>query len=389
MTKEQSFFLSTIKEYICGLETAAEDVDWWTIYKYSQSHQLTAIIYHQCKEFLPSDVSEAFKSASLSIIYSNINRRKITEALLLTLKKNSIDSFLVKGLNVAEYYPNWQYRTMGDSDIVVDDLQKTHLLLIERGFDCISQTKDREQHYSYMGMDFEIHDRLVYDQVTNLDSVTEFLSKYKAYLVNNKIDDSVHFIFVLNHLRKHFMNRGVGFRQFVDIAVLVKYNKRIDWNWTEKKLAEIELLSFARVVFYYVEAWFGIPAPFASQNIQEEIFEDSTNSIFKNGVFGFDNQDHDDFIISNYVRKSRFSAILMMKYALGVVFPSYQDLIRAEQYSFLRAKPILLPVAWVYRFGRAIKNKRFSEGRTQISKSFVSKEYIAKREEMFRNWGLE
>lgn len=113
---------------------------------------------------------------------------------------------------------------MGDTDIVVDDLGKAHNFLLDIGFKNVSKNKGKEYQYSKQNIEFELHDRLVYEGVTNRDSITEFLNDYSDYAANGKLDDSFHFIFVLNHLRKHFMNSGVGFGRFIDITILTKNN---------------------------------------------------------------------------------------------------------------------------------------------------------------------
>lgn len=389
MTNEQRYFLSTIKDYICGLKTEAKDVDWQTVFAYSQSHQFTAIIYHQCKNFIPEPISDSYKSASLSTIYSNTNRRKITDDLLCRLRENGINCFLIKGFDIADLYPNWQYRTMGDTDIVVDDLKKAHSILLDRGFNNLSKIKDREYQYSKQNMEFELHDRLVYEEAINLDSTTEFLNDFRKYVVDGRLDDSFHFIFVLNHLRKHFMNSGVGFRQFVDIAILIKNDDKIDWTWTEEQLCEIGLLPFAKTVFYYIERWFGVKSPIKVASVSEDVYEASIKYVFDNGVFGFDNEENKGFLASNTARKAKNQKLAMLKSAMQKVFPRYRDLVVSERYSFFEGKSVLLPVAWIYRMISVIRRKGFDEGRNQISKSFVSKEYIAKREEMFKNWGLD
>jgi len=390
VTKEQHFFLSIIKDYIHGSKTEVyETVDWQATFDYSQSHQLTAIVYHQCKSIIPQNIFEAFKSYSLSTIYSNINRRKTTESVIDLLQENGIECFLIKGFDIADYYPNWQYRTMGDTDIVVNDVEKSHNILLGAGFKNLSKNKDREYQYSKQNMEFELHDRLVYEEAINLDRITKFLNAYSDYVVDGKLDDSFHFIFVLNHLRKHFMNSGVGFRQFVDIAVLIKNDDRIDWTWTEERLGSVGLLPFAKTVFYYIEQWFGVKAPIEAEDVSGEVFEESTAYVFDNGVFGFDNEANKDFLVSNTVRKAKNKRLAMMKTAMQKAFPSYKALITSERYSFLKGKPILLPAAWIYRIISGVHRKGFNSGKKQISKSFVSKDYIAKREEMFRNWGLE
>lgn len=389
MTKEQIFFLSIIKDYIDGRKTEVDEtVDWKRIFDYSRSHQLVPIIYHQCKSFIPANFSDGFKSISFVAISSNIKRRKLTDKVVDSLIKAGIDCFLVKGFDIADYYPNWQYRTMGDTDIVVNDLEKAHSVLLNIGFQSITKIKDREYQYLIDNMEFELHDRLVYEEAVNLDSATEYLNNYKDYVSDGKINDSFHFIFVLNHLRKHFMNSGVGFRQFVDVAVLIKSNSNLDWNWIESELDKIGLLPFAKKVFHYIQRWFGVIAPIASEDVPENIFEESTEYIFKNGVFGFNNIENKDYLVSNTVRKSKYPKLAMIKSALQKVFPSYKTLAAVDKYSFLKGKPFLLPAAWIYRFFIGVRKKGINKVGKFLSESFVSKEYIEKREEMFSNWGL-
>ena len=388
LAKEKTFFLSIIKDYIDGKKTEAdESVDWKMIFDYSQSHQLVAIVYHQCKSFMSVDITDAFKSSTFSTIYSNRNRKKLTENILSILKESGISCFLIKGFEIANYYPNWEYRTMGDTDIVVDDLEKAHEILLNNNFQNISKNKEKEFQYCKLGIEYELHGRLVYDEAINLDSATAFLNSYRKHLFDGKLEDSFHFIFILNHLRKHFMNSGAGFRQFIDVAVLIKNNDKIDWTWTEEQLDRIGLLSFAKVVFYYIERWFGISAPIKPVSISEEVFETSTEYVFNNGVFGFGNEANKAYSASNIVRKSRHPKLTMVIIALKKIFPSYTAMTGSQNYSFLCGKPFLLPIAWIYRWGKTIKNGKINEGKKQISKSFVSKTYVAEREEMFKNWG--
>ena len=222
-----------------------------------------------------------------------------------------------------------------------------------------------------------------------ISRVSAVLNYREHTLINDKLDDSFHFIFVLDHLRKHFMKRGVGLRQFIDIAVLIKNDTKINWKWTEDKLIEIGLFPFAKTVFFYINKWFGVTTPIAPAEVPEDVFDRSTDHVFNNGVFGFENKDNKDFLASNTVRQAKHPRFAMMVVAVKKMFPSYEELSTSEYYAFLKGKPYLLPAAWIYRVYRGVANNKISEGKEQISKSFVSTEYIAKREEMFKNWGID
>lgn len=140
--------------------------------------------------------------------------------------------FVIKGPEIAEYYPVPALRTMGDVDIVVKDRSVAHEVMIKQGFTNITKLSDREWQYYKMNMEFELHDRLVYKELINMDLQEVFFNDFWKYVENNKIDLNFHFVFLIYHLKKHFMNSGVGFRQFVDLAVLIK-NAELNWDWIE------------------------------------------------------------------------------------------------------------------------------------------------------------
>lgn len=147
-------------------------------------------------------------------------------------------------------------------------------------------------------------------------------------------------------------------------------------------------MPFAKIVFYYIQRWFGIIAPIVSEDVPEDIFDISTDYIFKNGVFGFDNAENKNYLVSNIARKSKYPKFAMIKSALQIIFPSYKVMVVSEEYQFIKKIPIILPFAWVYHIFRYIRKRGFNNARKQISKSFVTKDYISQREEMFRNWGV-
>lgn len=142
-------------------------------------------------------------------------------------------------------------------------------------------------------------------------------------------------------------------------------------------------------VFYYLNRWFGVTAPITQAAVPNDVFEMSTAYVFENGVFGFENKNNKAFLASNTVRHSKYPKLAMLLVAVKKVFPNYESLVASEQYAFLIRRPYLVPIAWVYRLYRGVANKRINEGKKILKDSFVSKEYIAKREEMFRNWGVE
>ena len=69
------------------------------------------------------------------------------------------------------------------------------------------------------------------------------------------------------------------------------------------------------------------------------------------------------------------------------VFPSYEFLKVSEFYRFLDGKPLLLPVAWCYRFYLMIIGKTTSADAI-IERIMQSNEVINERDSELRHWGL-
>ena len=182
------------------------------------------------------------------------------------------------------------------------------------------------------------------------------------------------------------MNSGVGFRMFMDIA-LVADKIHVDWNEMENRLKKYGMFEFARKCYGFIEKWFTIHTPL-SVDIDRLFFEEATQKIFIDGIFGFDNIDNTGNDVINKIRRKRYHKKEMFKIALKQIFPSGSELKNHKQYSYLNMSVMMLPVAWTHRFYRIIKNKKMDIGIRKIRNIFVTKKQINKRENMMRKWGL-
>lgn len=393
MTIEQSFFLKVLSDHLNNKYTSEPStiIDWRMILHLAQIHQVEGIIFHQCKDFLPDELKPYLYDKYCSTLSNYANREYLINQLINALLSESIDCFIIKGVTVANLYPFPALRTMGDTDLVVhtEDRKKVHEILLTQGYDIKSQFEDREWIYYKGKYEFELHDRLIYSEAINRDSHEEFFMDFWDYVHNGELDWNFHFLFLVLHLRKHLMNSGVGFRQFMDIAVLTKNNDSLDWDYIEEKLIELDLIKFARIVFALNEVWFEIKTPIKTETLEDSFYQQATDHVFSNGVFGFDNAENKDNVSINNARKSKNQKAGMLKSAILKVFPSYENLIAVPKYSFLKGKKWLLPWAWIYRIFHSLNRRKFANNVNTVKSSFVSNESIEKRTEWLKKWGLE
>ena len=381
MTTEQSFFLSALSDHLHRNPTNIPSaLDWNEITSIAKSHQVEGILYYQCKQ-------QCFLQGYSSTLFYYTNRAKTIAALTERLNEVDIEHFIIKGASVAAFYPVPALRTMGDTDLVVhrEDRERTNEIMLGLGFKNQSSFDDREWVYYKGDMEFELHDHLVYTEDVNQDKHVTFFNDFWKYVHDGELDPNFHFLFLLLHLRKHLMNSGVGFRQFMDIAVMMQQD--LNWGWIIERLSELELLEFCQTVVALIEKWFGVPAPVPNltKEIGEYFCETAAEAVFKNGVFGFDNAENSDNVVIN-ARIAGKSSTSLVAHKL---FPSYRSMCIVPYYSFLKGKPWLLPAAWLYRIVRTVVQGKTKNRMKFLADSFVDKEKIERRNEELKQWGLK
>ena len=393
MIIEQQFFLDVLSDHLNYRKTCKPSINlnWSKLLYFAQIHQVEGIIYFQCKDFLPTEIKNTLKNKYCYILCNYANREYLINQLFENLKEEKIDFFIVKGLSIALFYPFSSLRTMGDTDLVVhtEYRNKVHSILLEQGYKNVSRFEDREWIYTKGVFEIELHDRLIYSESINRKELEDFFANFWIYVHDGELDWNYHFLYLILHLRKHLMNYGVGFRQFLDIATIIKNNNSLDWSYIEKQLITLDLIEFSRTVFSLNEIWFGIKSPLQSKVIDDLFFQNATEHIFRNGVFGFDNAENRDNVSINNVLKSKNRKFEMIKSAICKLFPSYENMITVPMYSFLIGKKWLLPWAWIYRFYIGASKKRIATGVNSVKSSLVSDDKIEKRTKWLKQWGLE
>ena len=381
--------LQILKDHIHSTSTTPFTADWSALITLSKKHEVASIVYSQCKDFIPEPYRTELFTLYSSSMFFYVNRQKMMEKIESSL--SDIQHFTIKGSSVADYYPFPAFRTMGDTDIVVhtEDRVEVDKRLRSLGLNCVSSFDDREWQYYRNDMEFELHDHLVYSESVNVDKQVEYFNDFWKHVKGNKLDWNFHFMFLILHLRKHFMNSGVGFRQFLDIAVLTSRGPVFDWSWIKGELEKLGLWAFTERVFALNEYWFDVNPPIAISDFPDSFFTSATELIGRNGIFGFDNEENAGNTAVNATRGEGYSRSSMLKRAARGLFPTYRTLITVPHYSYLMNKPWLLPFVWIHRALRSIKNKRVQSNlRSVAATSFADKQTIQKREAVYQEWGL-
>ena len=389
--RELKEFIGILSDFLmCRKTTMHDNIDWPVIIKLSKIHQVEGIVYFQCRGLIPSEIHTTVEQAYAAAIYYFKNRENILQGIRKSFEQNGIQSFEVKGTKVAKYYPIPALKTMGDLDIVIHKKQMALAgeLLIEKGFIKLFDFINKESGYSYNKINVELHYQLIYDEIVTDKKQQEFFNNCWEYVNNGELDHSFHFLFLIAHLRKHMLNEGAGFRQFMDIAAVVKNDASLNWNWIAEKLDYLKLSRFAETCLGLIDYWFGIKAPIQYPRAEQTFLDCASMRIASNGVFGFSNKDNFNNDVYNHIinfKGPRWAGRMLI--AMKRAFPGYAFLRVGEPYKFLNGRPWLLPLAWCRRFYLMARGKT-TDASDIMGKIMASDEAVDLRLEELRHWGL-
>lgn len=391
MTCEDTYFIKILSDFLNEKKSVLQaDIDWIKLLKLAKNHQVDGILFYQCKSFLPARIAKNLEERFASTLFYYKNREVLIDRIGESFTVNNIPFFWIKGMNVAQFYPQPALRTMGDCDLVIhpEDRDAAETILSGMGLSKKIAFTGKERGFTINHMNIELHHRLVYDEVITLPVQQRFFNNCWQYVKDGKPDSNFEFLFLLVHLRKHMLNEGVGIRQFMDLAVLVRYNQSLNWNWLSEKLQELKLYRFAETCFAMIDQWFGIKAPLNYKMPDSGFLKQATISILANGVFGFTNLSNKANGIMNEMRAFKGPRWLFrLMRVLEKSFPGYEFLKIGKPYQFLNGRPWLLPVAWVYRFHLMRLGKTTSASHI-FGHIMTKNDLIDARETELRQWGL-
>ena len=383
---EHTILLDVLSDHLHKRKTVLPaDADLTALAGMARRQQVDGIVYVQCGYPPIPSLAEAYSAAT----YYYANRTRMMAKIKAAFTKQQIPFFTVKGLTVAKYYPIPALRTMGDCDVVVPPARMQDAIEAMRslGFEGADEIHHHEWSCDGGGLHFEVHDQLEQDLKTVSKAQQTFFNDFMPYLTEGELDRNFHFLFLLSHLRKHWVGSGVGVRQFFDLAAILQNGEPLDFVWIEEKLRELDMTDLAHVCYSLIERWFGVCVPVEFERLGDADAVRVTEVVLQNGVFGTGDL-HDG-------RKSRYALskgplwFKNLVFLFQSVFLPYKELKRYEGITYLDGRPWLLPAAWVHRFFLLLKRRDMSKTRETLQQNIVSKDDLETRKDYLQKLGIK
>lgn len=319
------------------------------IYRMSKRHCVDVMALRGVElssEVLPNALDQKWQirqtqSALQSLIQAEEKNNIIQEFVARGIKVLPLKGCIMKGL-----YPKDEYRQMSDLDFLIDPEMEVQARDVMNNLGYETKRWKKDHHDSYLKkpwMNVELH--------IDLPSIEGF--SHKGYFDNiwdRVIDDETRkgvykmtwedfYIFMVQHLARHFYYSGIGIRFIMDIYIFLKEKRQVlDFVYLNRELDKLNLRKFNEDIVKIAKKWFGAVATDTYTDIEE--------MIILSGVYGTSNQ-RDMRTLEKLSTKYHSAGLAKIVHISRWIFPEYGFM--CNQYSFLERMPILLPFFWLHR----------------------------------------
>lgn len=320
---------------------------------------------------MPNQLRESWGKSILQYMAYNAHSRYVQKNIPLT-----VPYVILKGTSAAKYYPNPEYRIMGDIDIITkrEDFYEAYNQLQNNGYMVINKS-ERETSCQKNGVVIELH--RYFASLNNPEQ-----SKYLDDLIIENITpthilpDMINGLVLLEHISQH-LEHGLGLRQIIDWMMFV--DKCLpDDKWPEfcEMAYSIGLKRLAIITTKMCETYLGLCKRKWCEEADITACDQLMEYIMSSGNFG------NKWISESAVGETVFSYI--RKPIAAFKWLQERGTVNWEA---AQKHPILKPFAWVYQTGRYLIRGFKQEGSTSALKA----EYIAakKRINLFESLGVK
>ncbi len=254
------------------------------------------------------------------------------EKVLQEFEKAEIKNVPLKGYFMKHFYPQTDFRTMTDIDILVDkrDFKKVEQIFLKLGYKNANVLNSKEIHFERDLQYFEIQSTINAGDDRCFDDIWSRVRLRDGYNFSYEMLPEDFYIYMVYHTAKHFKSGGMGIRMVMDICVYLNACTSLDFGYINGRLKEMELTAYEHQLRGLSLNWF------SSEPTKINAF----------GEFVLYCTTYGKRVVSFFQDNRRTKR----GYWIKQFFPPYSSM--KKKYGYLERLPILLPFSWVQYWGR-------------------------------------
>ena len=390
-------FLAILKaalrgEKITDLKDLSQE-QWQEIFTMAEAHKVLPMVYQTVYEVPGLADAQGIRAAVRKQVL--IQARKTDEFLTLNrkLKESGCHPLVVKGLICRNLYPLPDLRISSDEDVLIPEEQFGLCCKVFREFGMDTHIEEARMETEYEvpfrkkdGVLFvELHKSLFPPEADAYGDWNRFFEDARAHLVEEgdvlTLSYTDHLFYLICHAFKHFIHSGFGIRQICDIVMFANaYGTKVDWDRVYDNCCQIHGEVFTAAIFRIGEKYLtfdpvkaAYPKSFSDISADEA---DMLQDLLSAGVYGGATMSR---LHSSNMTLEAVSADKKgkkgKKSLKNTLFPPVESL--KQRYSYLQNYPVLLPVAWLSRIFRYLRESKESEDNSIVQSLQIGNQRIA------------
>lgn len=283
-----------------------------------------------------------------------LNQTYEIEHLDALYNTEGIAHVFLKGSSLRKLYPTPELREMCDIDVLVpvEQAEEAYAAAQRDGYVSNGSASHNEAFFKPPFIELELHTYMV-------PTENKYFDYYRSVWTRARREGSSDtytfgaedaYIFALVHTWKHYVGHGTGIRPILDVAVLEKtYGDRLDRAYLNAELKKLSLTDFAENVMQLAACWFGAehtePTP-ERQRLEHRLLTGAT--------YGTREQSESNLLMKK-MQQGKSERRAKTEIFFRQVFPPYSTM--ASRFRWVGRVPVLLPAAWVARWGQLLVTK--------------------------------
>lgn len=260
------------------LQCTISEEEWKRIYDISKEQTISGIMLDTVSKLHENQKPPKQLLLQWAMLYkriqnSNIKANSILVELLAELKKNGIESYLLKGQGIAQNYPNPLNRICGDIDLYFTpgNFEKAMEYFSSKEEPIEDHSEDSHAETAYKGVKVELHKKNAtfytkrlqkrYNQISD----KLILNSQTSVTINDKdiavLPPLLNALQLLSHMLRHIITSGLGLRQVCDWVLFIDKNLcTIDKEEFITAMKELDLLGTYKAISAISVDYLGLPA---------------------------------------------------------------------------------------------------------------------------------
>lgn len=383
--------------------------EWMMLFRKAEIHQIFPMIYDAvftcpaARAMDPNFFASLKRQIMQKVMYQVMKTDEFLK-LYKYLNERDIYPLVVKGIICRQLYPNPDYRSSGDEDMLIDPswFPRCHESMLEYGMEASIEEEhlmtEYEVPYGKKGspISIELHKSLFPHDSKAYGELNQFFSNVHESAVTitvqgvdiKTLNYTDHLFYLICHAFKHFLHSGFGIRQVCDMVMFANaYGDKIDWHDVLEKCRMICADQFAAALFKIGEKYLVFDSERAcySKEWRDRIVDENAllQDLLMSGIFGDSDMSrkHSSMITLNAVIAQKEGKKAKSN-VLKTIFPDRKSMEGKAPY--LEKYPFLLPVAWGIRI---LKYRKESQN-VQGNKASESIKIGNQRIELLKQYGI-